>query len=115
MDLSTFVTGIKDVGFPIAIAAGAIFVLVKLGAKVIERAEARLDAKEKECAEERARFEERLDAKEAAHAEERKEHSDAYLNAINALTAQVQQSSQSLGTLGTAVAEIRGSLRRAAE
>jgi hypothetical protein len=113
MDLAAIGTTIKDVGFPVAVAVVAIFVLVKLGTWVYERAEARLDAKTKECAEERARFEARLDAKEAAHAAEREKHSQAYLTAINALTLQVQQTAQSLNALGGTVAEIRGSLRRA--
>lgn len=99
MDLNEIAKTVQQVGLPIVGAVTFAFCLWKLGLRALDKAEARLDAKEVECAKERD-----------AHAAERKEHSAAHLAAIGALTDQIRQTNQSVGTLGEAVKE---HLRRA--
>lgn len=64
MELSAIATGIKDVGFPVAVAAAALYVCYRLITRM-------LDTHEKQTAE-----------REAAHREERKADRDAHLEAL---------------------------------
>jgi hypothetical protein len=104
--LGSVVDGVKSVGFPIMVAIGALYIAWKLGTRALDKAEARLDLKEKECADERAAFGAKLDLKSEAHAAERKADREAHLALLSDMKGALAQHGQTLTVVGENVREL---------